>query len=98
MARRRFLIALTVAGALATSGAAAQTPGYTLPRGYGNICSTAWGWCDLPQRQPINTACVCLTTANQHVAGAARAWLYDAPEHAKSLYLRPHVTPPATVR
>jgi hypothetical protein len=52
----------------------------------------------LARARAVSSACVCLSAANQQVAGAVRSWVYNTPEQSKSLYLRPHVTPPSTLR
>ena len=61
-----------------------------------NICTTQWGWCQLPTlTAPAGIACVCLTAQNQQVPGVPRFFPYEGPA---SPYLQPHTGPPATIR
>lgn len=61
-----------------------------------NICTTQWGWCQLPSiTAPLGMGCTCLTVDNQEVLGTTRYYPYYGPA---SPYLQPHTTPPETVR
>jgi len=64
------------------------------PLGAANICTTQWGWCDLPTFSNPGFACACLTAQNQQVPGVTRLYPYQGPV---SPYLRPHTSPPATL-
>ena len=93
------LLAVLLAGGAAVS----QTPPPAPPphprpamRGQpANICTTQWGWCQLPTLSaPPGIACVCLTPQNQQVPGVTRFFPYEGPA---SPYLQPHVGPPTTI-
>jgi hypothetical protein len=61
-----------------------------------NICTTQWGWCQLPTwSAPPGIGCACLTANNQEVAGTTRYFPYEGPA---SPYLQPHSGPPSTIR
>jgi hypothetical protein len=61
-----------------------------------NICTTQWGWCQLPtQSAAPGIACVCLTVKSQQVPGVTRFFPYVGPA---SPYLQPHTSPPTTIR
>ena len=61
-----------------------------------NICTTQWGWCQLPTiTAPLGIGCTCLTADNQEVAGTTRYFPYYGPA---SPYLQPHTAPPETIR
>jgi hypothetical protein len=61
-----------------------------------NICTTQWGWCQLPTwSAPPGIACACLTASNQEVPGTTRYFPYEGPA---SPYLQPHAGPPSTIR
>lgn len=61
-----------------------------------NICSTDWGWCQLPTlTAPLGVGCVCLTAQHQHVPGTTRYFPYEG---TPSPYLQPHTSPPGTIR
>ena len=61
-----------------------------------NICTTQWGWCQLPSiTAPFGVGCTCLTVDNQEVPGTTRYYPYYG---AASPYLQPHTTPPETIR
>jgi hypothetical protein len=61
-----------------------------------NICTTQWGWCQLPSiTAPFGVGCTCLTADNQEVPGTTRYYPYYGPA---SPYLQPHTTPPETIR
>jgi hypothetical protein len=72
-------------------------PPDTLPPPPGaNICTTQWGWCQLPTiTAPFGVGCTCLTADNQEIAGTTRYFPYYGPA---SPYLQPHTTVPETVR
>ena len=72
-------------------------PPETLPPPPGaNICTTQWGWCQLPTiTAPFGIGCACLTADNQEIAGTTRYFPYYGPA---SPYLQPHTTPPETIR
>jgi len=72
-------------------------PPNTLPPPPGaNICTTQWGWCQLPTiTAPFGVGCTCLTADDQQVAGTTRYYPYYGPA---SPYLQPHSTPPETIR
>jgi hypothetical protein len=60
-----------------------------------NICTTPWGWCQLPTvSAPPGIACVCLTGADQQVSGTTRYFPYAG---QASPYLQPHSGPPSTI-
>ncbi len=56
-----------------------------------NICTTQWGWCNLPTLSNPGFGCACLTAQNQQVPGVTRSYPYQGPT---SPYLRPHTSPP----
>ena len=57
-----------------------------------NICTTPWGWCQLPTiTAPFGIGCTCLSADNQEVPGTTRYFPYYGPA---SPYLQPHTTPP----
>jgi len=61
-----------------------------------NICTTQWGWCQLPSiTAPFGVGCTCLTVDNQEVPGTTRYYPYYG---EASPYLQPHTTPPETIR
>ena len=61
-----------------------------------NICTTQWGWCQLPSiTVPFGVGCTCLTADNLEVAGTTRYFPYYGPA---SPYLQPHTTAPETIR
>ena len=61
-----------------------------------NICTTEWGWCQLPTiTAPLGIGCVCLTADNREVPGTTRYFPYYGPA---SPYLQPHTTAPETIR
>ena len=61
-----------------------------------NICTTQWGWCQLPTLSaPLGVACYCLTADNQQVPGSTRYFPYQGDA---SPYLQPHTGPPSTIR
>jgi len=61
-----------------------------------NICTTEWGWCQLPTlTAPLGVACVCLTVQNQQVPGTTRYFPYEG---TPSPYLQPHTSPPTIIR
>jgi len=61
-----------------------------------NICTTQWGWCQLPTLSaPLGVACYCLTADNQEVPGITRYFPYQG---YASPYLQPHTGPPSTIR
>jgi hypothetical protein len=61
-----------------------------------NICTTQWGWCQLPTwSAPPGIGCACLTGDNQEVPGTTRYFPYAGPA---SPYLQPHSGPPSTIR
>jgi hypothetical protein len=61
-----------------------------------NICTTQWGWCQLPTwSAPPGIGCTCLTVDNQEVRGTTRYFPYAGPA---SPYLQPHSGPPSTIR
>jgi len=61
-----------------------------------NICTTEWGWCQLPTwSAPLGVGCACLTADNQEVPGTTRYFPYAGPA---SPYLQPHTGPPTTIR
>ena len=66
------------------------------PRGQpANICTTQWGWCQLPTLSaPAGFACACLTAQNEQVPGVTRFFPYEGPA---SPYLQPHTGPPTTI-
>ena len=67
-------------------------PPDALPPPGANICTTQWGWCQLPTiTAPLGIGCTCLTADNQEVAGTTRYFPYYGPA---SPYLQPHTTPP----
>jgi len=74
-----------------------RPPRDTLPPPPGaNICTTSWGWCQLPTiTAPFGIGCACLTGDNQEVPGATRYFPYAGPA---SPYLQPHTTPPENIR
>jgi hypothetical protein len=60
-----------------------------------NICTTQWGWCQLPTLSaPPGIGCACLTADNQEVPGTTRYFPYSGPA---SPYLQPHSGPPSTI-
>jgi len=60
-----------------------------------NICTTQWGWCQLPTwSAPPGVGCACLTADNQEVPGTTRYFPYTGPA---SPYLQPHSGPPSTI-
>jgi hypothetical protein len=60
-----------------------------------NICTTQWGWCQLPTiSAPPGIACACLTADEQQVWGTTRYFPYSGPA---SPYLQPHSGPPSTI-
>jgi len=60
-----------------------------------NICTTQWGWCQLPTwSAPPGIGCACLTADNQEVPGTTRYFPYSGPA---SPYLQPHSGPPSTI-
>jgi len=60
-----------------------------------NICTTQWGWCQLPTwSAPPGIGCACLTGDNQEVPGTTRYFPYSGPA---SPYLQPHSGPPSTI-
>jgi len=68
-------------------------PAFTPPA---NICTTQWGWCQLPTwSAPPGIGCACLTVDNQEVPGTTRYFPYSGPA---SPYLQPHSGPPSTIR
>jgi hypothetical protein len=61
-----------------------------------NICTTEWGWCQLPTlTAPLGVGCVCLTAQHQQVPGTTRYFPYEG---TPSPYLQPHTSPPGTIR
>jgi len=71
-------------------------PGALPPPPGANICTTQWGWCQLPTiTAPLGLGCTCLTADNQEVPGTTRYYPYYGPA---SPYLQPHTTVPETVR
>ena len=61
-----------------------------------NICTTQWGWCQLPTLSaPPGIGCACLTANNQEVPGTTRYFPYAGPA---SPSLQPHAGPPSTIR
>ena len=104
MLRRRSvalgLLALVLVGGL--DGLHAQTrqlPSPRPPQGPepppANICTTQWGWCQLPTwTAPLGVACACLTADNREVPGITRYFPYQGPA---SPYLQPHTGPPSTI-
>ena len=71
-------------------------PPDALPPPGANICTTQWGWCQLPTiTAPLGIGCTCLTADNQEVAGTTRYFPYYGPA---SPYLQPHTAPPETIR
>jgi len=69
----------------------------TLPPPPGaNICTTPWGWCQLPTiTAPFGVGCACLAGDNREVPGTTRYFPYYGPA---SPYLQPHTTTPETIR
>jgi len=60
-----------------------------------NICTTQWGWCQLPTiSAPPGIGCACLTADEQQVWGTTRYFPYSGPA---SPYLQPHSGPPSTI-
>ena len=60
-----------------------------------NICTTQWGWCQLPTwSAPLGVGCACLTADNREVPGITRYFPYQGPA---SPYLQPHTSPPTTI-
>jgi len=60
-----------------------------------NICTTQWGWCQLPTwSAPPGIGCACLTGEDQQVPGTTRYFPYSGPA---SPYLQPHSGPPSTI-
>ena len=61
-----------------------------------NICTSQWGWCQLPTLSaPLGVACYCLTADNREVPGITRYFPYQG---SASPYLQPHAGPPSTIR
>jgi hypothetical protein len=61
-----------------------------------NICTTQYGWCQLPTiTAPLGFGCACLTADNREVPGTTRYFPYYGPA---SPYLQPHTTAPETIR
>jgi len=60
-----------------------------------NICTTQWGWCNLPTLSNPGFGCACLTAQNQQVPGVTRSYPYQGPT---SPYLRPHTSAPQMIR
>ncbi|MGH7306742.1 MAG: hypothetical protein ACRELZ_25980 [Candidatus Rokuibacteriota bacterium] len=104
------LLASLLAGATSAAGAQlAQRPEsppasrpYPPPRpapppaAPANICTTQWGWCQLPTwSAPPGIGCGCLTADNREVPGTTRYFPYSGPA---SPYLQPHSGPPSTIR
>lgn len=81
------LLAALVAGA---STAIAQTPGY------GNICSTHWGWCPLNPNVMVivGRPCQCQAYSGQLLPGQVRQFPYENYGRPVSPYLNPHWTDP----
>ena len=73
------------------------TPRPVLPPPPGaNICTTEWGWCQLPTiTAPLGIGCACLTADHREVPGTTRYFPYYGPA---SPYLQPHTTAPETIR
>lgn len=73
-----------------------QPPDALPPPPGANICTTQWGWCQLPTiTAPLGIGCTCLTADNQEVAGTTRYFPYYFPYYGPaSPYLQPHTTPP----
>jgi hypothetical protein len=60
-----------------------------------NICTTQWGWCQLPTwTAPLGVGCACLTADDREVPGITRYFPYQGPA---SPYLQPHTSPPTTI-
>jgi len=60
-----------------------------------NICTTQWGWCQLPTwSAPPGIGCACLTGDDQQIWGTTRYFPYSGPA---SPYLQPHSGPPSTI-
>ena len=73
-----------------------QPPDALPPPPGANICTTQWGWCQLPTiTAPLGIGCTCLTADNQEVAGTTRYFPNYGPA---SPYLQPHTAPPETIR
>jgi len=100
------LALVLVGGAGAADGQAPQRPEST-PRPVpprpvpplvsppANICTTQWGWCQLPTiSAPPGIGCACLTGDDQQVWGTTRYFPYSGPA---SPYLQPHSGPPSTI-
>jgi hypothetical protein len=61
-----------------------------------NICTTQYGWCQLPTiTAPFGIGCACLTADNREIPGTTRYFPYYGPA---SPYLQPHTTAPETIR
>jgi len=74
-----------------------RPPRDTLPPPPGaNICTTPWGWCQLPTiTAPFGVGCACLAGDNREVPGTTRYFPYAGPA---SPYLQPHTTTPENIR
>lgn len=72
-----------------------QPPDALPPPPGANICTTQWGWCQLPTiSAPPGIGCACLTADEQQVWGTTRYFPYSGPA---SPYLQPHSGPPSTI-
>ena len=93
--RARMLIVLVVALLLGASTVAAQQRPQFFP-GYGNICSTQWGWCPLHPDLAIvvGAQCQCQAYSGQFLPGQARQFPYQNYGRPVSPYLNPHWTDP----